>query len=93
MPEQELYPVKKEDYVLYFGRFSEEKNHLFLLNLIEKLDNNVKLFLVGDGPLQNVIEKEIKKRNLKDKVIMLGKRKDIPELLCMSDIFLLPSKN
>lgn len=85
--------LKDKLVLIHVGRFSEEKNHLFLLNLIEKLDNNVKLFLVGDGPLQNVIEKEIKKRNLKDKVIMLGKRKDIPELLCMSDIFLLPSKN
>lgn len=39
LPEQELCPVKKEDYVLYFGRFSEEKGIKTLLKTCEKLND------------------------------------------------------
>ena len=54
LPEQELYPVKKEDYVLYFGRFSEEKGIKTLLKACEKL-NDIPFVFAGKGPLENEV--------------------------------------
>src|SRR5690625_7748463 len=64
--------VEKDTMVIgHIGRFSHQKNHLFLLDLfsnIHKKIPNSKLVLVGDGPLRQEIEKKIKKLNLEDKI-------------------------
>lgn len=81
--------------VMHVGNFSPEKNHEFLLDLFGKikLENlNVKLILVGEGVLFNDIKKDIKARNLDDTIFTLGFRKNIPELLGASDLFVLCSK-
>ncbi len=51
-----------------------------------------KLVIVGDGPDREKANKLIKKLNLKDKVIFLGKSNDVERILCYSDLFLLPSE-
>lgn len=80
--------------LLHVGRFSKEKNHEFLLNIIENLEEPTKyiLYLVGDGIEKKEIEQEINNRNLNN-VITLGKRDDVNSLMCMSDMLLLPSLN
>ena len=78
----------------HIGNFIKQKNHNFLIDLfyeIQKKENNSILILVGDGPLKNQIEDKVKKLKIEDKVLFLGFREDIPNLLCMSDIFLFPS--
>lgn len=44
------YPSSKEDYLLYFGRISEEKGIPILLQAMEELPN-ITLKIVGKGPL------------------------------------------
>jgi len=51
----------------------------------------VKFLLVGDGILRPKIEKLIKKLKLKEKFILTGWRRDIPQLLSIMDIFVLTS--
>jgi len=51
----------------------------------------VKFLLVGDGTLRPKIEKLIKKLKLKEKFILTGWRRDIPQLLSIMDIFVLTS--
>lgn len=51
----------------------------------------VKFLLVGDGVLRQRVEREIGKLGLKEKVILLGWRRDIPALLSAMDIFVLTS--
>lgn len=76
------------------GRFSKQKNHLYLLKIFkayhEKNPNSI-LMLVGDGELKNEIVKEIKKLSLEKSVKMLGEVDNVNELLQAMDIFLLPS--
>ena len=51
----------------------------------------MKLWLVGDGPLRPAVEKAIVKMGLERKVLFLGIRDDVPQLLAASDVFVLSS--
>ena len=78
----------------HIGRFTEAKNHSFILEIFKKIyenNNNAVLLLVGDGELRGDIEKKVDEMGLKDDVIFTGIRSDIPELLCAMDVFLFPS--
>jgi len=80
---------------IHIGNFSQEKNHIFLLDIFEELKQlqpTLKLVCVGNGVLFSFIQEEIIKRNLENTVFLLGFRKDIPELLASSDCFVLASK-
>jgi len=77
------------------ARLSGPKDHFNLLVAFSKAlkkNPNVMLVLVGDGELRPEIERTIDELQLFDKVILLGKRDDIPELLTGFDIFVLSSK-
>lgn len=78
----------------HVGRFVEQKNHRFLIEIfdeIHKQNNNSILLLAGQGPLMEEMKEKVKKLNLEDNVIFLGQRSDINELYQMFDVFLLPS--
>ena len=84
-----------EDKLVYghVGRFSKEKNHEFLINLFNELqkNNDSVLVLVGTGTLENDIKKQIKELKISKKVLFLGFRDDIGDLLNAFDIFIFPS--
>nr|WP_272917288.1 glycosyltransferase family 1 protein [Halobacillus litoralis] len=78
----------------HVGRFSDVKNHSFIIDVAESLcrrTNNFKIVLVGDGPLKPEIERKIKEKGLSDKFLLTGLRPDIPELMNMFNIFVFPS--
>ncbi len=80
--------------IAHVGRFVEEKNHKRLISIFKEitaLNTASKLILIGEGPLRGEIEKEVERLNLKDKVLFLGARKDVNELLSGFDVFILPS--
>lgn len=56
----------------------------------EKID--CRLLLIGDGPERNNIEKLCRQLNICKDVLMIGKLKQTPEVLAVSDLFLLPSE-
>lgn len=47
--------LKKEDYILYFGRFSEEKGIKTLLEVCKRLDD-INFHFAGSGPLEKEIQ-------------------------------------
>jgi glycosyltransferase involved in cell wall biosynthesis len=47
--------------------------------------------LVGDGPEKAKLKSLAKRLGIQDQVSFLGEREDVPTLLSMSDMFLLPS--
>lgn len=51
-----------------------------------------KLVMVGDGPERQNAEVLAKKLGIIDKIIFLGNSSEIDKILCMSDLFLLPSE-
>ena len=75
------------------ARFSEQKDHALLLNAVRDIDiRDIKVQLVGDGPLLPNIKSLAESLNIGDRVQFLGNRRDVPELLTHSDIFVLTSK-
>lgn len=84
-----------EGYIIgHIGRFSEEKNHTFLIDIfyeVHKQNDKAQLMLVGDGSLKSEVEKKVKRLELSDFVIFTGIRTDVSRLLQAVDIFLFPS--
>ena len=79
----------------HVGRFADQKNHLFLLDIfseIVKRQPTARLLLVGDGTLRKEIEAKINVMDLSGKVILTGNRSDVNELLMAMDVFVFPSK-
>ncbi len=80
------------------GRLAEVKDQFSLLAAVQILASqqpetrdSVRLVLVGDGPLFSRLQDSIKELGIEDLVWMPGDRADIPQLLRMIDIFVLPS--
>lgn len=48
---------------------------------------DVKVVIIGDGPLRRKIEELINDLKLNDNIILLGWRNDVPEILAVLDIF------
>lgn len=63
--------VVDEGYALYFGRLSKEKGILNLVNAFSKLEKGL-LYIAGDGPERENVEKVIKDNDLEERVKMLG---------------------
>jgi glycosyltransferase involved in cell wall biosynthesis len=80
--------------IIHIGRFMEQKNHQLLIDSFEevvKLHRDVKLWLVGDGPLFNSIKQYVTQKKLEEKIRFLGNIIDIPGVLSRADIFVLSS--
>lgn len=78
----------------HVGRFVEQKNHEFLIdvfNEVHKQDKNTMLLLIGQGPLKESIQEKVKELGLESSVRFLGQRSDINELYQAMDLFLFPS--
>lgn len=78
----------------HIGRFVEQKNHFFLIDIfyeIQRIQKNSVLLLVGDGVLEDKIKEKVKKLDIEDKVIFLGFRNDVDKILNCMDVFLFPS--
>lgn len=75
------------------SRLRPRKGHKYLfeaLDLLKKDLDSVDVWIVGDGEMRNELETQVKALKLNN-VSFLGERKDIIELLCQSDIFVLPT--
>ncbi len=78
----------------HIGRFTEQKNHIFLLKTFKNIlqfNKKFKLLLIGTGPLKSEIIKYVYENKINDNVIFLECRDDIPKLLMAMDLFFLPS--
>lgn len=80
--------------IMTIGRFGEQKNPFFLLEILIELLNirkDINFSWVGDGELRKPIEERVKEEHLEKHIHFLGRREDIPELLQQNDFFLFPS--
>ncbi|MBO7303606.1 MAG: glycosyltransferase [Clostridia bacterium] len=78
----------------HVGRFSEEKNHIFLLYTFAKIKELLpesKLLLLGDGELIGEIRERARELKIQDDVIFLGATARPEGYLSAMDVFLLPS--
>ncbi len=79
------------------SHFRPEKNHLLLLDAIEKVRDeiaNLRLILLGDGPTQSAFERQVEERGLTDVVFCIGYVENVPDYVRLMDVCCLtPSKN
>ncbi len=78
----------------HIGRFSDVKNHDFMVEIAEKLvgmNTDFRMIFVGDGPLKKDIEQKAHEKGLRRNIIFTGLRSDIPELVNLFDLYLFPS--
>lgn len=79
----------------HVGRFVEQKNHEFLIEIAREVlerEPRMRLLLLGEGSLRPDIEQKVAQLGLTDHVIFADVRPDVPRLMLGAmDIFLLPS--
>ncbi len=77
----------------HVGRFSQTKNHSFLIDILDHLskETNARLLLIGDGELRKMIEEKVESRHLSDKVVFAGIQTDIASYMQAMDVFVFPS--
>jgi glycosyltransferase involved in cell wall biosynthesis len=76
--------------VLTVARLDEQKGHKFLLEAIRQVPEGI-FVLAGDGPKRAALETQALDLGIADRVLFLGHRPDIPDLLASCDLFVLPS--
>lgn len=95
---EEKYNINQDNFnIITIGRFSIQKNQLFLIDIFAKLcKHNIQktnhLHIVGFGNLENEIKEAVKNHNIQDKVIFYPYDTNVPELLSCMNCFVLPSK-
>jgi glycosyltransferase involved in cell wall biosynthesis len=70
------------------------KGHEYLLQavpLVLEAFPSTKFLIVGDGPLRKKLEDQAEDLNISAHLVFTGKRKDVPDLLSVMGIFVLPS--
>lgn len=79
--------------IIMVGRFAEQKDYSILLRAVKQLEDitSLEVQLVGNGPLFTATQQLAEELELKAKVVFLGTRSDVPELLAGADIFVLTS--
>jgi glycosyltransferase involved in cell wall biosynthesis len=79
----------------HVGRFVEQKNHGFLLEIVRSIadsDPRTRLVMIGDGPLRPAIERRAAELGLIERVVFAGLRTDVPRVLLGAvDVFVMPS--
>lgn len=78
----------------HVGSFWKIKNQTFLIDIFQKLHQrnpHVRLLLVGEGELRNMVVRKVESLHLQNYVVFLGSRSDVPDLLKVFDVFVFPS--
>jgi len=80
--------------LVWTGRLDPVKglNTLLEAMTLPPLPAETRLLLVGDGPDRPNVQRRIAELGLAGRVVMLGQRGDVPELLKTADAFVLPSR-
>lgn len=91
---EELGVSEKVNVLLHVGRLSEQKNHRYLIAIMDKIRKqrkDIMLICCGGGPNMEVIKEEINEKGLEKQMLLLGSRTDIPGLMKSAKLLLLPS--
>lgn len=78
----------------HVGRFNEQKNHRFLIEVfseMHKRDASTHLVMIGKGELQDEIRSLVDSKGLCDAVSFMGVRDDVQRLYQGMDMLLFPS--
>ena len=77
------------------GRFSYQKNHVFLISVFEALhkeDPSSRLLLAGAGEEMETVKRIVKEKHLEDCICFTGSVTNVQDYLQAMDVFVLPSR-
>ncbi len=88
--------IESEKVILFVGRLDFQKGIEYLISAFSKIIIDfpeLKLIVVGDGPLKNHVRAVISKYNLSESIFLLGRvdTKDLPKIYAACDLFVVPS--
>lgn len=88
------YDISRQNdgYALYVGRLSREKGILNLISAFEKIKGG-KLYIAGNGPEKENIERFIKAKSLNDKIQLLGflNKDEVKDRIRKASMIIIPS--
>ena len=85
-----LWGKQRRPVILTVSRLHKQKGHCYLLEAATLVPEAL-FVLAGEGEEREALEMQTKTLGLEERVIFLGFRKDVPELLASCDLFVLPS--
>lgn len=89
---EELGIDEKACVLLSVGELVYDKNQQIIIKTLASInDPNIHYFLAGVGSLREQLEALAVEYGVSDRVHFLGYRRDVPELLWASDVFVFPS--
>jgi len=83
--------ISQDDFVVFsIGELNENKNHETIIRAISRIGNpNIRYIIAGKGDKADYLEKLAKELDVR--LDLLGFRKDIPDIIGVSDVFAFPS--
>jgi len=91
---EELNISNNKFLVCFIARFTKQKQPLLMIQGFSELlqkNSEVHLLMVGEGELLEEAKQQVKKLEIENAVTFQPFRKDVPELLKASDVYVLPS--
>lgn len=91
---REKFGVENHLVICHVGRITNQKNPYRLIDIFAEIYSqrvDAVLLYVGSGELESDVKTYVRERGLDEKVLFLGKRSDIANIMQASDVFLLPS--
>jgi glycosyltransferase involved in cell wall biosynthesis len=88
--------LSPEDFIyISVGRLTLQKGHTYLLDavprILERYPKNTVFIIAGGGNLRESLERKVAILGIERFVHFLGTRSDIPDLLLLADVFVMPS--
>lgn len=86
--------LSNEFVIIHTGRFLEQKNHKFILEVFQKVkmkQQDARLLLLGTGDLFNKVKNYANELNILDSVYFLGVHSDVERYLSAADCYIMPS--
>lgn len=90
-PPHLIEPYTKPFHWLVVGRLVEQKDFPTLIAAFNQLSESL-LFIAGEGPLLDTLQRQVKSLGLEERIIFLGAREDIEALYHQVDGFVLSSQ-
>ena len=91
---KELNIPDSSDVMIHIGRFSKQKNQLFMLDVFSEYIReygDAVLILIGEGELSSEISKRIEELGIEENIRRISTTPNPAEFLSAADVFILPS--
>ena len=92
--QRSLMAKPDEKIISHVSNFRPVKRIADVIMIFDRIQKKIKskLIMVGEGPEKEMAENLVMELGIEDKVVFLGQSNEVDEILCFSDLFLLPSE-